>query len=59
MTAEEARQELAAALTRGRRANKKVYGGFGESALSEVLVMITEEVAVALLADGDSEEASR
>jgi hypothetical protein len=53
MSPDEARRELAAALTRGRRANKKVYGGFGEGVSSEVLVMITEEVAVALLADGD------
>jgi hypothetical protein len=50
MSPEEARRELRLALTRGRRAHKKVSGGLGGE--HEVLVMLTEEVAVALLADG-------
>lgn len=51
MTPDEARQELKAALTRARRARTKVTGGFGLD--PGTLVMVTEEVAVALLADGE------
>jgi hypothetical protein len=52
MTPDEARRELGLALTRARRARTKTTGGFGDQFDPGLVVMITEEVALALLADG-------
>lgn len=54
MTPDEARRELEIALARARRARTKTTGGFGEQFDPGLVVMITEEVALTLLADGEA-----